>query len=1044
LHEETSAILRETSTTIVVSPAAQEDTKEISIGVKTQIERDMHDNVTISDRIKGKTNYSESTFVFGNSSEPASAEVLEQFIGPITGSARYQSVLENFPQEGSEKFIDFFDEKVSKDVKDEYKKFILHGDYWRSYKPTSKNKQLKFEIELLIVKLSTWVDYLSELKIPPVVNPLVIIKRNLKEGPAFALLHASHIAYNVKYTIGDSVLMPPEDFVLEKLEDIDQMFPARHLIGFRQPESFSDILDYSFSELPKIKKTDRDKLYDCLRKNMKKDVNLPFFTELDSLELANKKSTFVKKKTSADVRSNVSLSPDLDQIRELHFRVSGITKAPDEQRIIAISDIPSRNICFKAREAADMINNHKSDVYGKNRFQNYNFLKPGFNIFHLMLDYKKMGWSYNSKLMQMYFKIASEIYPDYPIFKKMWEIFKKHGIIYHIDDTQYRHKQGFVLGMFDNIASYINSCIFELCKDRVLEKNPDVDDESISGILYGDDSDIKIVEQIHNLHLIVWNEWIKINRKYQLVINLKKSFFGKRGQFCEMYGETKDNPNMCLKGNNLILCLLDCLRGCNQAHRKYLAINLFDYCKRSCTWISGEKGTVMRNFYNELKGSVWSYIGHEFYVGEFNDPYALGGWKICRDECGKNNLLQILIEESFPDSNYQICLSGLRTSKEYIENNVFKKYSKDANFCEVATMLEPSLLKRNLDTYSKKFKGISLKRPWTSKKFWVQESKRRQKEFFARKYKNVSRQAVLNKLFLDGSFKGTNLEYFLTWKSQKTMFNVKVETYTGNRIKEQLAKYVLDKFHKSDKDNFYEFSKEYFLKGISYRTCLASLYKNVSNIPYIIPIEWIQWAEMNQESISSLFNEHIKIGLNIFNFLPPIRTGDIICGNKFQEEDDLLHIYWENTTSTIQAIKNKDLIENETGFDPLRIVMKQHEDDKDFDIKYMSEERSFNGTYESIEEDPEDEETNILMEKIEDSLKQSPEINFDEPNKIVQDDDEEFLKMLRMEQMDDVDTESDEDDQKDVESEDHDTFGEYLRMIQEDEDIALDFLSFGL
>jgi hypothetical protein len=92
----------------------QESTNAISLGVKTQIERDMSENTTISDRIKGKTNYSESTFVFANSSEPAEADEFEQFTGPITASNRYQYVLENFPREGSDNFINFFDEENNK------------------------------------------------------------------------------------------------------------------------------------------------------------------------------------------------------------------------------------------------------------------------------------------------------------------------------------------------------------------------------------------------------------------------------------------------------------------------------------------------------------------------------------------------------------------------------------------------------------------------------------------------------------------------------------------------------------------------------------------------------------------------------------------------------------------------------------------------------------------------------------------------------------------------------------------------------------------
>jgi len=300
----------------------------------------------------------------------------------------------------------------------------LKAPDWKSYNFCSDNHTLNFEAELLKIKCIAHEEYACMRNFKKIIDYRSIIYNNLIKGPSYGLNQKKTFDYSIRVWMSLTNIDVPEDINIFYFEDtIDEFYPPRHLILFMHIEDLSDVLDYSFEE-PKITRK-LQSLKDCMLNNIKEGVNLRFFDECDSIDLSTKTKSFNyfknKKKDSNQLRYDKGMPNDIEDT-QLKFLINHVSKSAEESRVIAIADIPTRNLLHICRESTTLINNNKYDKYGKPRWNFEGFLRTKKNKNFVLVDQKKSGWTFPMELMALYFECAEQKYPDYKYFTYLKEI----------------------------------------------------------------------------------------------------------------------------------------------------------------------------------------------------------------------------------------------------------------------------------------------------------------------------------------------------------------------------------------------------------------------------------------------------------------------------------------------------------------------------------------------------------------------------------------------------------------------------------------------
>jgi hypothetical protein len=352
-----------------------------------------------------------------------------------------------------------------------------------------------------------------------------------------------------------------------------------------------------------------------MRKFIKKDQILRNFDDIDAIYLCTNTQGLTYKKglpckeKSYKTRTAQNFPSDIE-VDKLRYEISFTTKTADDYRVIAIADTYTKNLNFITRESTSQINDCKWDIYGKPRWDVINYLKWNKNDNFIMVDQEKSGWTFPMELMEDYFEVISSMYPGYRPFEIYHRIFKEKDIQFLIEGQWKNPVRGFVLGMWDNIMSFILSCIFNIFKEEKINDISDLDSSQVTGKFWGDDQVIKVQNSDKQQGYTVMNRWINYMTRFGCIINKKKCFMSNYAVLCEVY--SPNGPINLDKGAVWILQPFDSIRGVNTFHRKTLWCSYHSTVKSALTWFRYEYRNALLESSEKSLELTRSLIGYEF------------------------------------------------------------------------------------------------------------------------------------------------------------------------------------------------------------------------------------------------------------------------------------------------------------------------------------------------------------------------------------------------------------------------------------------------
>lgn len=723
-------------------------------------------------------------------------------------------------------------------------------------------------------------------------DTLSILKDNLLFGPDSALKRKKIFDYSIRELVSETLIRTPEELkTIDLKEGINKFFPSRHMMNWEIPINYSDIMDYSF-EQPNIH-VNLSSLEERMMSFLKKDQILRKFDILDSFKESTSKVGFQNhtKKKTADLRQKGN--PTDVETDYLRFKISWTTKNPDEGRLIAISETLTRNLISIARESTSIINNCKWDVYGKPTWNFINFLREGRDRYFILCDQSKSGWTFPMELIASYFKVCAITYPEYEYFHTLRDIFANKKIIYDIEDQEYQPLRGFILGMWDNVQSFIISCIFDLFVEKELKTRFEYENIKFDAMFWGDDQVIRL-DNCSNLNQIqIWNKWMYYMISYGICVNQKKSFVSKTGIFCEVYS---NNSNIPLEKSLIyILGIFNSLRGCCTLERKLFWSLYDDQIRRVMPYFSEKAQTAINEIYWKVASSIQQIIGFEFNSLEKYLPVQFGGWIQLRDEDNNPQLFKYIWEkfDSIPKGFVNIGYNNPTIARFNKPTKEFKKWKNNTFIKEILSALDQDFLYFDLkSSLKKKFQDLHLGEKLSKRKinkFWIKTQVEREKLF---NQKNTyTQQKILYKFFSEGLFKDP-LEptYLVKRPSMYTYVPLKQETHKFkiNISYERSVLYIQQRL--GLKDFGIKFLNE---NKISFKEIVANCYKTISSTQYIIPTEWYIWclrSNINPDKLYQTFYE--KYVENIFHYYPPLSMKDDKVFKKMGLLEDH-YLFWD-------------------------------------------------------------------------------------------------------------------------------------------------------
>jgi hypothetical protein len=769
-------------------------------------------------------------------------------------------------------------------------------------------KTLKIEYYIFKEKLLSHIQYLFDSNIPNLEDPNLLVKGILTRGPQFAAEKKEQFEYSIKESIAVSNVRTPEEVKTLDLESIDQLFPSRHYIPFEFPRDISDV-EYSFLDPPRITSYKLEELKEVMRLNIKKNIILRNYDVIDSIKNSNssqgldfKKGKPIKKK-SYKSRESKNYTTYIED-NELNYMISFTTKSADDYRVIALADTYTKNLNYIVRESTSKINNCKWDSYGKPRWELVKFLNWGRDRHFIMVDQKKSGWTFPMELMHAYFEVVSDMYPNYKPFQIYKEIFKDKKINFLIDNVWRNPKRGFVLGMWDNIMSFILSCMFEIFLENFIRDDPDLGAFKVSGKFWGDDQIIRADTDSLEYTYQIMNRWMNYMSRMGCIINEKKCFVSQYGVLCEVY--SSNGPINLDKGSVWMLSSLNSLRGCNTFHRKSLWCGFHDTIKSALSWFRKEtRDSLILNSERNLN-KCQILIGYEFDKEEVLLPYQLGGWEIFRDEDGNPNLLEYLLEH---DRSNKWCNIAMIPNYNAFANNNFQVrkaffsapwYKDMRNIIGNVNYINPVNFLDNLLKSIPKTDGT----PYEKYETWHEIYLQRKKAYKSRKFSNS--RTVLEKLTREGEFKSAYL-------NPKILFKKEFSDYPWKKQKSTKSKIDIDPFRacalflkKAINENPFEISFDQEDR-ISIVDITSNIFKDISSSPCTIPSDWYVFGQISGiDIISASIKFEEEFFESLFNYSPPLDLNleeDLGIGEISLDRS----IYWDKDFGIPFSLDNNEL-----------------------------------------------------------------------------------------------------------------------------------------
>lgn len=784
--------------------------------------------------------------------------------------------------------------------------------------PTT-NKNIWLETMVLIKKLYMWDQYLQHKNLPPFMPLRDIVCRNLLEGPAFADLVKDIWAYSLRYVTGIN-FETPKGVPIFLFEDVNQIYPPEHLINFLREEDLSDLLDWSFEPPSKIKTKYIEKLYTYVMEGIRENQVLRYLDELDSLTLGNQTKSadpLLGKMQSFKLRKLKGFPNEIND--HLYFEISSVHKTPCESRTIAISDVPTRNLLSIVRENLSNLFTNKYDYYGSTRSWSVRN-RIGYNEdkIKIMFDQRKAGWSFPHELVALTFKALCDKYPLFEPFQIMYNIFSEGKIIYRIKEQDMKPLKGFILGMHDNICSYIMSCIFQV----YLEDIPEDEKVAFDAAFFGDDSviiiDTSILPRYYNFY---WNKWLRLCSKYGIALNLKKSYISNVGVFCEMYGF--GSKQTLYRHSKMFLNVLNSLLCYNITHGKYYWCAISDQINRYLSYLSGVDKDSVEKTIGKWFPITRLHLGFEFDGDEISLPFECGGWEYLRDGYDYSLFLEMTRKQEIPLPYLEIAKQSTIYKRQFKKNKKFRtELLQDRWISEMLEFLDlpvnGSNIKDNLTECIKLFDygpGQGLQR-----EFWRDFYIARQKAYHTKKFKygkphyfeyfmegRIANQALTPEMLV----RDVNLENVFVLERL-----LPVKTQNINHHPLRAYDLFLQKMHENAPLNC-KYTKDFSIEYL-----LRSIFKHIRNIPYFIPVEWFIWCERQGIELSTLYSDMMsKYGINIFQYQIPIKK----IKSSFLEKFGLLVfkgdlIIWCEKINLPRLISYTDMINISYAYDNDKVI----------------------------------------------------------------------------------------------------------------------------
>jgi hypothetical protein len=769
-------------------------------------------------------------------------------------------------------FCNFKSKKIQKAIASLKKQVDKNGS-WFGFDP--KQLPVVFKTNFLVFreKVSAWLSYNQSRGRDLLINSTEIFKRTFDEGPDFNLAFKKTFDYSLRKTLNCNVPTIPDGVVTYELKDINDLFPLKHLFPWELPEDLSDVLDYAFAEPKPIDADIKSKIKEHLSQNIKEGVPLRFFDDLDNFSLMDNKRIFSERQKEMSNEARLKSGYELpESINRLDFKISSTTKTPTDIRIIAIGDIPTRNALHIVRENIDAIVNCKYDKYGKREWYLEKILSHQEDKFFLMFDQSKAGWSFPTELIALGFEALSEKYPEFPLFKDFQGIFERRDIYLYINNISNQMKCGWVLGMLDNLASWIISCIF--C--YFYEEQQDEIKEKLSAFFYGDDSVIIYDNcQLYEANAITSN-WYSLCYNLGIVVNKKKTFTSDVGVFLEIYGYHPDF--FFLKSSAYLLSILDCVgNAINITHAKTLLNSIWKLNETVLFYLPDNEKKTYRTYMEYLFQKVISYWGYEFHKDEVSLPFSMGGWYTRYNEDSEDTFLvdykdKFHIYERFLNAGNVDISSNQK--KKIIEknsnflkpfdvvNNTIKDFKNSVIYREINFLIglnidqsiEQSYIDKSIDYYNSDYNRL----------IYSELFKRRQEAYFedTKGYMSILPKLMDNAIkrkcvLIDDILPERNLSF-----SPDLHLYDKVKTFSPlkNLNKERARLLLLNESN----DLRVRFSKK-FRRSYLTEAAFPELLDG-----YAIPVDWIRYCESKNVSLKHLFENYIDqlTMFNIFRYCP--------------------------------------------------------------------------------------------------------------------------------------------------------------------------------
>lgn len=522
------------------------------------------------------------------------------------------------------------------------------------------------EWKIQILKFNFYSQYCEKHKID-ILIPLKELIINHLLDPEYAKKIDKKIDLSVKKAISvDFIVNDNED--LFEMKHIMSVFPPSHLMFYKKTEPLEDYL-LTLNDKGNISEQAMNEFEEECDLYIKKDYVPRKFDLFDEISMRQKNVVMNEDLTTeSSHKCKELLKVEKD---ELSFLIKKIQKNVIESREIAIPTMRTKRACHQFRVLSKGVLKHPFDMYTSAITRGVARKLDQDGNYFLLFDMKKFGWMFPKQLVKSVMKQIVKYYPDESDFFKA---FSETNLI-ESKDNKIKLMNGWVLGQFDNIGSFILSTLFS----KFLKGNLEYQELTMCSLFKGDDSFIKIKKCHRKVAVKFWTEWLNfLSKDYKITLKREKCILSKSGIFCEVYGKN-ENINLS-KDCNYLLTFFDSLRCENITHCKEF-VNIYHRALLSKGMECYISMLDVDDSLEQAVHEVMSCTGFEFSEKEFKLPFEAGGWLTFCEE-GMNTFFIIVEEGKIPPEYMNVInikKDDVKVPVKYKKKNgIFKFFKKDS------------------------------------------------------------------------------------------------------------------------------------------------------------------------------------------------------------------------------------------------------------------------------------------------------------------------------------------------------------------------------